>query len=289
MDDLENKWEKLRLSEEEALNIDFGDDIGDENLERLHCKEELSLVGKIWVGRSINQAVVESTMAKVWKISKRAKFKGLGDNVYVMVFANQADKQRILEGRPWLFDNQLFVIMQYDGFTPPSKINFKRECFWIQMHELPLICMNKVRGEIIGGTVGRVKEVDTQEDGCGWGEYLRVLIEVDLEKPLARGRSITVRGKHLWTHFKFEKLPHICFSCGCILHREQGCIGTGEGEGQYGVWLRAGFKGKKERGGSSSFGFQMIQKEKTEGGGRENILNIALRQEAREEHGEAEK
>lgn len=37
--------------------------------------------------------------------------------------------------------------------------------FWMQMHNLPLGFMNKGMGEQIGGMIGKVIEVDIQEDG----------------------------------------------------------------------------------------------------------------------------
>lgn len=54
-------------------------------------------------------------MANIWRISKRAIFQVVDKNVFVITFATHADKARILEGKPWLFDNSLFVIIPYDG------------------------------------------------------------------------------------------------------------------------------------------------------------------------------
>lgn len=43
MNEIEDRWEKLKLTEEEAQNIDFDDDESEE----LKYKQGLSLVGKI--------------------------------------------------------------------------------------------------------------------------------------------------------------------------------------------------------------------------------------------------
>jgi hypothetical protein len=40
--------------------------------------------------------------------------------------------------------------------------------------------------------MGTVEEVDTDEEGVGWGEFLHVRIIIDLTKPLARGRVINL-------------------------------------------------------------------------------------------------
>lgn len=105
-------------------------------------------------------------MAKIWTISRRAKFHEVGPNIFVVEFANQKDKQRIMEERPWLFDNHLYLLLTFDGFTPPHKMLFNTKRFWVQLHKLPLKCMNK-KGEFVGGMTGRVVEVDTKDDGNG--------------------------------------------------------------------------------------------------------------------------
>lgn len=52
--------------------------------------------------------------------------------------------------------------------------------------------MTKEWGVHVGNSVGRVLEVDVDDDGVGWGKYLRVKVEIKLHKALARGRIIMV-------------------------------------------------------------------------------------------------
>ncbi|XP_042942825.1 uncharacterized protein At4g02000-like [Carya illinoinensis] len=151
--------------------------------------------------------------------------------------------QKVWNGRPWLFDNQLFVLKEFEGYTPLHRVNFDYECLWVWMHNLPLSCMTKERGVQIGGTMRRVEEVDVHEDGSGWGSFFRVQIYMDLTQPLARGRTINVKVESIWILFSYEKMPRICFSCGCAVHGVKGCSGIlGESDGkedQYGIWMRA--------------------------------------------------
>ncbi|XP_035544143.1 uncharacterized protein LOC118347922 [Juglans regia] len=110
--------------------------------------------------------------------------------------------------------------------------------------------MNKSIGERIGGTIGKVVEVDVREDGLGWGSFLRVRVECDLRKVMARGRTLNLQGKNMWVSFTYEKLPRMCFRCDHILHSPQGCTGEAtEAGGQFGPWLRASqFKFKRSEG-----------------------------------------
>lgn len=141
------------------------------------------------------------------------------------------------------------MILQFDGLTPPpQKMNFNSERLWVQMHDLPLVCMNREQGQILGGTIGRVVEVDTKVDESGWGMFLSILIEINFLKPLVRGRTIIIKEKAHWIPIKYEKLPHFYFRCGCMVHNESGCKGKVESEAQSGACLRAMVRVKKKEG-----------------------------------------
>lgn len=64
------------------------------------------------------------------------------------------------------------------------KMSFDREELWVHMYNLPLAFMIKEKGEKLENTVGKVMDIDVKGDGSGWGSYLRVLIEMDLTRPL---------------------------------------------------------------------------------------------------------
>lgn len=87
------------------------------------------------------------------------------------------NRDRVLRGRPWLFDNHLFVLKIFDGHIQPSKIYFDKEFFWVQLYNLPIRRMNRKVGESIGNMVGRVVDEDVSENGVSWGDFLRVRIK----------------------------------------------------------------------------------------------------------------
>lgn len=91
MNDLEEKWERFCLTEEEGEATIIDDVVSEEIL----FKEDCTLVGKICMERNIGREVLEATMMKVWRVSKPAKFVDLGGNMFTITFANQADKQRV--------------------------------------------------------------------------------------------------------------------------------------------------------------------------------------------------
>ena len=62
------------------------------------------------------------------------------------------------------------------------------------MINLPLACVNLTVGHQIGPSMEQVEEVDVDDGGMDWGEYLRVKITLDLQKPLMRGRMLKING-----------------------------------------------------------------------------------------------
>jgi hypothetical protein len=180
-----------------------------------------------------------------WQPAGNLSIQSLGDNLFVMDFEYAWEKARVLEGRPWVFDGTLFAVENFDDTIPPTRMEFDKAAFWVRMFNLPLACMGRDFGIQLGGTVGEVEEVDTNDEGVAWGEFLRVRIKISLSKPIARGRVINVKGSPIKIPFQYERLPRICFQCGVIRHGGPGCFAFGKGrvhglieESQYGPWLR---------------------------------------------------
>jgi hypothetical protein len=109
--------------------------------------------------------------------------------------------------------------------TLPTQMDFSKSLLWIQVHDMPIICMNREIGYKIGATIGEVHEVDVTGEGVGWGHCLRIRVEVDLTKPLERGRALNLNVKTVWVNFWYKKLPFFCHSCGRIVHDFASCPG----------------------------------------------------------------
>lgn len=79
-----------------------------------------------------------------------------------------------MDGRPWLFDNYLFVLKYLKALSQPAALHFDYEVLWIQMFNLPIMGMNLFYGNSIGETISKVVNVDVESDDIGWGCYLLV-------------------------------------------------------------------------------------------------------------------
>lgn len=112
-----------------------------------------------------------------------------------------------MEWRPWVIEGILFSVLDFDGLTPISQLNFHKVAFWVRMFHLPLACMGRKMGMKMGSLMGEVVEVETNEEGIGWGEFLRVRIVIDIQRPLVRGRILKLRSQSIWIPFQYENIP----------------------------------------------------------------------------------
>ncbi|XP_059436900.1 uncharacterized protein LOC132169985 [Corylus avellana] len=238
-EDLSKLWGKLSLDEGEMMEVA----IQPRMVEGVVSRGKFCVVGKLLTDCFVGKDIIKRTLIKGWRPTGSLSFKVLGENVFILEFENEWDKARVLEGRPWIFEGNLFSVEEFDGQSSPSKIIFEQAAFWVRMFNLPLACMGKEVGQQIGATMWTMEEVDTDEEGVGWGKFLRVKIRIDLTKPLPRGRVINLLGKQTLIAFQYEKLPKYCFDCGKIWHGQMGCTVQGgnrpkEMEKQYGPWMR---------------------------------------------------
>jgi hypothetical protein len=148
------------------------------------------LIGKLWADRSVNQEAFKTVFSNIWRIVGSVKFKELKDNIWVFEFSDDRDKMRVLDGRPWSFDRQILVLNDFDGSKPPSQLEFNHSAFWVQVHDMPLLCMNKNVGTKIGNSLGELEDVDVAGNGLGWGSYLRLRVTIDITKPLDRSSNM---------------------------------------------------------------------------------------------------
>lgn len=172
----------------------------------------------IFNDRTVNREAFQSTMAKVWNSEGWITFKKFGVNKFLLEFQLLTDKEKLLQGRPWSFDQHLICFSDFHGGLSPFEVQFQLELFWIQIHNLPFPGMNKEVGSLIVFGLGKVLKIEVDTEGFGWGSFLRVCVEVNITKPLPRGHFPKIGARQYWLAFKYERLPQICFKCGLLMH-----------------------------------------------------------------------
>ena len=164
----------------------------------------------------------------------------------LFTFDSKTEVDTILANEPWSFDKHLMVLRRYDGVSDVQLMDFNLTPFWIQVHGIPIKFMNPTVAEGLCETAGVVQNhSNLKTEGCGG--FMRVRVLVDISQPLCRGRVITLDDdKEMWVSFKYERLPNICYWCGCLTHNDRDCERWIESDGtleesnrEFGPWIRA--------------------------------------------------
>lgn len=143
------------------------------------------------------------------------------------------------------------------------KQDFSQVEFWVQIHKVPIMCMNNETVIALGESIGRVKEVETDSSGECIGKFVTLRISVDITKPLKKvvvltqddvdygGVNDDEEDKEDFSMLVvYEKLPDFCFCCGRIRHQYRECIhykSQSKDELAYGSWGKAIAEAEKSR------------------------------------------
>ncbi|KAL2939335.1 hypothetical protein RDABS01_000167 [Bienertia sinuspersici] len=237
-DDLIKKCAQLTLTNEEDEIVEF-DMSNDQNLDN---KVNLSLVGKIKTPRPYNFNAFKNTMNQVWSLSRKALFREIENNMFIIQFFHWRDKEKVLNGRPWCFDQHLILLQELDPSIQPSDIELVNCPFWVRIYNLPFDYRTKEHAVTLASRIGEVLEVE--DDIIGWDKSMRVRVMLNTCKPLRRMQKIkNKKGETCWVEFKYERLPFFSYKCGVMGHTERDCQEEeceGEEKGrQWGAWLKA--------------------------------------------------
>ena len=95
----------------------------------------------------------------------------------------------------------------------------------------------------MGNSLGHYLETDKRMWLTEQARFLRVRVDIPLNKPLCRGGNIlNLDGEKTWVNFKYERLPSFCYVCGYLGHDGKHCQNqpyNPDSPKQYGEWLRA--------------------------------------------------
>ena len=237
MDELTKHWNCLSLSERE------GDDLC---VKKDRCSQEYVIAALFLTKRALNMDAIAQTFKALWRADNGFTVSNEGSHRVLFVFENKEVVDRILSSEPWSFDKSLIVLEKYDRRTPLDDLKLDKASFWVQVHNIPIGYRNKSVAADICEAIGRVDRSPDDSESEG-GSYIRVRVTLDVFPPLCRGRVVTFEdGGKIWINFRYERLPNICYWCGCFDHGDRDCDiwiqskGTlKQEEQQFGSWIQA--------------------------------------------------
>lgn len=237
-DDIIARCSKLKITEDEETIVTIDDGIDDTRASNI----SLSIVGRVLTKRPYNFEAFKRTMNQIWMISKPALFRAIGNGLFIIQFVSQRDREKVLDGRPWTFDQCLVLLDVIKVGVQPSDIVLNHSPFWIRLYNLPLESRSVKHVRSFAQNLGEVMDID--DDGVEWDKSARVKVAMDVTRPLRRVLRFRNRmGQLSMVEIKYERLPTFCYVCGILGHIERDCVEATEDERsmehQWGSWLRA--------------------------------------------------
>ncbi|TXG54113.1 hypothetical protein EZV62_019369 [Acer yangbiense] len=243
-DELARLCSALSVKEKERPVRTLDSNLIDKGSRRL----SLCLVGKVFATKLVNRSAFMDVMTSIWRVNEEVEIEWAEGNIFVLNFKNLEDRKRILIGGPWSFDRAIIVFEEPSGEGDILNMNFSKAEFWIQIHNLPLICMTEDIGIFLGKMIGEVRDIDLETAKEGNGRYIRVRVVISVKEPLMRCLRVDLMGTGKVTTMllRYERLLDFCFKCSCLGHSLRECSEPGdvkevssEANLRLNVWLRA--------------------------------------------------
>ncbi|KAK0579501.1 hypothetical protein LWI29_027210 [Acer saccharum] len=125
-------------------------------------------------------------IGKIWQVRKGMDIESITGNTFTFHFRDAYDLERVFSGGPWNFNNALLAMERPIGKGTIESLKFSQADFWVQIHQVPLLCMTREIGRFLGGMIGEVLEVDGGSSGDCVGKFMKVRVRVNIEKSLTR-------------------------------------------------------------------------------------------------------
>ena len=90
----------------------------------------------------------------MWRFALDFEVRDLASNTVLLLFTLEADAQKVISQGTWSFDKYLLGLYQSITSESVEDVKFVTCPFWIQIHNLPLSCINKANAMAIESTIG---------------------------------------------------------------------------------------------------------------------------------------
>ncbi|KAH1123200.1 hypothetical protein J1N35_006360 [Gossypium stocksii] len=187
----------------------------------LFKRMELTVVVKL-LGHNIGYGALFNCITSLWKPVQPFRLMGVANGFYLVRFQCKEDYEVALSQSPWIVFGHYLTIQPWTVKFNPSRPFPSSILAWIRFPGLSGFLYQKKILEEIGNLVGRVVKLDIKTDNRERGQFSRMTVFVNLEKPLTS--QVLINGR--LQRVEFEAFPEICFSYGNYGHFKNSCTSS---------------------------------------------------------------
>ena len=185
---------------------------------RIRSPWALTLIIKPF-GKAVGFMFLQNKLNLLWKPAGRIDLVGLGHGFYSVCFSLKEDLNAVLDKGSWFIGGHFLSIRPWEPLFKPATANVNSIALWVCLHQLPMELYEIEVLKQIGDSIGKVLRIDSHTATEARGEYGRLCIQIDINKPLINTVLIG-RFEQLVT---YEGIHGLCFSCGRVGHRKEVC------------------------------------------------------------------
>jgi hypothetical protein len=215
---------------EDVLEFDLEDEIDGGGVEFL-------AMARFYSGKKFNMKGLFEEMGVAWGLHTMKPARILGDNRLMLEFDSYEIRRRIVDGGPLRHWGGALLVVEYDGFSPPSAITINSIGIWVQFYNLPDVLRREDHVTKLGARVGQVLKVDMR-----FPNYVGARVMLPLANALLASMKVHIWGwGDIMVPIHYENVHFFCFIFGRIEHSDKECP-DGEVEEvvlKFGVELKA--------------------------------------------------
>lgn len=136
-----------------------------------------------------------------------------------MRFGLVEDYANVINGGLWFIEGHFLTVRAWEPNFKPANAVCNMVAVWVRLPKLPFEYYDPSMLKEIGNAIGPVLRVDSNAASEARGCFARICIQFNLDKPLIS--SILLKG--VIQEVLYEGISTLCFSCGHVGHRQEGC------------------------------------------------------------------
>ncbi|KAA3472382.1 reverse transcriptase [Gossypium australe] len=205
--------------------------------------------------KKVGYQMLTRRLLALWKPKGTVSFIDVGNEFYVVKFAQSEDYATVVTGGPWIVHDSYLTVRPWKAGFRPEEDDLSTTLVWIRIQGLPLEMFDEDALKVIGSAVGRPVKIDTHSALTSRGKFARVCVELSLNKPLiSRVRILeeTTSTKEPLTEANKPK------SCGEQPKEVNNTPLNNATQDQYGTWVTVEKKRRPPRQHEKIFGKSVL-------------------------------
>ncbi|KAM0856184.1 hypothetical protein ACQ4PT_049282 [Festuca glaucescens] len=185
------KLEGLGVDEEDLRGgeVDMEDDafVEEDPVEeqvQVHAPVPWRLLARYLGPISPSAETLKNHFKKVWRLRTGVKFASIKPKWFTVTLESEGDFDFVLGGGPWVHLGNALLVKALNGAARPSETDLSTLPMWVKMYDVPWDKQTDANGRKWGAKLGKVIEVEADPLMTKFRDFLRVRIEIPINKRL---------------------------------------------------------------------------------------------------------